>query len=1216
MARKSFRRVLLLLTTVIGLVLALPSLAAAADLDIVITAADEELGAYTGTEPFDAAPGPGNDTGPYNNIVRTNDFISFSWAVSVENGPAPNTTITQTLPQGLVWEYLPGFCSTEVDVTPKSEIIDDGRTIICNLGDRSNMAANFNVRAFVKGDNPNGTVFNTTATVSSSDPTTDAKTSNNVSVTVSAAPRVNLSKQAALPLVQGVQRNGEWGQQITFPITLQIDAENGKGARGNELIVATDANPLTFKDVLGPGLDDLEFIGCGLGGFTGLPGGQGKGPASVSHSGSISCTPDANGDIDIRIPAPGGTEPDLTGEHRPINNSGGTPVPANRTYLAVYYVRFWIANDDIPATDGLKVADTFTNFDPVSISGTQNFPGTGEPIEDNSASVDVVRFVPTQGTISFAKYFTPINSNSSTAWTNNHHIYPGTVFRAHVSSTLGGQLPVNYNGVVYCEIFDNTTYHLTTEQLPAGVTTPAYTLSLSPGVTAVIEYGVSGTSGHDATTWTAMRQEDCNDDAVTQWAQNWEDLGVPLEQINRVRMKLTSASGQVDPHSSGNRLVLQLKARNTFLGTNDLIPTGQILANFARISQNFDNGSGTWGANNYNPETAGGGNWGDRVFLTRGEVRIAKDSDPAGKTAIVGGETVKFKLQPTVTGYELPDGVMHDVVVKDTISQYSDYVVGSGSPEPDSVTPNGNGTTTLTWNLGDLNINEPVPPITYEVKYKLAVPNGAQSVNTVVISSPDDASMESLRTDTHTVLTSRESGILTAKQTLTPWTEPGDEHVFQVEYANNAAITQNWMAVIDILPYNGDQHGSNFTGELRLKEVQAEAGEDIYYTSRNPSEIVIYPKDDSNDLAAGSTKWCLEADFGSAGCPTSRAEATAVMVRKNTPTEVGEGHIFKVVLETEGNRTGDVYYNKTGVGSSNTTLQTSSEVVVDKVVASSLGDYVWLDANKDGIQDQGEQPVDGVTVKLSGTDKHGHDVQLETKTANGGRYLFENLVSGDYEITFVAPDGYEFTLLRQGNDREVDSDADPTSGRTGPITIASPIPLQADQEDLTWDAGIYEKPVVQQPEEPQTPTDEKPKPKPNPQPKPRLTLAKRADKQVAMPGQRVAYRIEIRNTRRGSVARNVKICDRLPRMTSLVKAPGGTLVEGQVCWRFKSIAFTPASKPIVRRIVLRVDRDARGGAKLVNRVYGPGGVSATAAVRVKPRPGSGVSPAHGGGVTG
>ena len=49
-----------------------------------------------------------------------------------------------------------------------------------------------------------------------------------------------------------------------------------------------------------------------------------------------------------------------------------------------------------------------------------------------------------------------------------------------------------------------------------------------------------------------------------------------------------------------------------------------------------------------------------------------------------------------------------------------------------------------------------------------------------------------------------------------------------------------------------------------------------------------------------------------------------------------------------------------------------------------LGDYVWLDKNNDGIQEEGENGIEGITVELV---KNGA-VVATTTTGNQGQYFF------------------------------------------------------------------------------------------------------------------------------------------------------------------------------------------------------------------------------------
>ena len=117
---------------------------------------------------------------------------------------------------------------------------------------------------------------------------------------------------------------------------------------------------------------------------------------------------------------------------------------------------------------------------------------------------------------------------------------------------------------------------------------------------------------------------------------------------------------------------------------------------------------------------------------------------------------------------------------------------------------------------------------------------------------------------------------------------------------------------------------------------------------------------------------------------------------------------------------------------------------------ASLGNRVWYDDNKNGLQDLGEDGVKNVTVKLYNS---SNALLATTQTDVDGYYLFENLQPGNYYVEFVLPAGYQFTSQNEGNDSEIDSDADETTGKTALTN------LTAGENDLSWDAGIYCKPV-------------------------------------------------------------------------------------------------------------------------------------------------------------
>ncbi len=127
---------------------------------------------------------------------------------------------------------------------------------------------------------------------------------------------------------------------------------------------------------------------------------------------------------------------------------------------------------------------------------------------------------------------------------------------------------------------------------------------------------------------------------------------------------------------------------------------------------------------------------------------------------------------------------------------------------------------------------------------------------------------------------------------------------------------------------------------------------------------------------------------------------------------------------------------------------------VPPVLKGGLGDRVWLDTNANGIQDEGENGIEGAIVKL--LDKDGNPV-AEQATDSSGLYLFTNLdTASQYIVECQAPPEFEGVVLRspanQGTNDETDSDADVTTGRTGLNSVP------AGGNNLSVDCGWYVKP--------------------------------------------------------------------------------------------------------------------------------------------------------------
>ncbi|SDG56886.1 MULTISPECIES: SdrD B-like domain-containing protein [unclassified Duganella] len=115
---------------------------------------------------------------------------------------------------------------------------------------------------------------------------------------------------------------------------------------------------------------------------------------------------------------------------------------------------------------------------------------------------------------------------------------------------------------------------------------------------------------------------------------------------------------------------------------------------------------------------------------------------------------------------------------------------------------------------------------------------------------------------------------------------------------------------------------------------------------------------------------------------------------------------------------------------------------------ATLGDRVWLDSNRNGVQDSGDTGVAGVKVLL--LDAAGNPTGVSATTDATGSYSFSNLKPGTYSVQFdksTLPANFAFTNADVGDDGK-DSDANISTGKTASVT------LNSGDVNNTLDAGI------------------------------------------------------------------------------------------------------------------------------------------------------------------
>jgi hypothetical protein len=112
------------------------------------------------------------------------------------------------------------------------------------------------------------------------------------------------------------------------------------------------------------------------------------------------------------------------------------------------------------------------------------------------------------------------------------------------------------------------------------------------------------------------------------------------------------------------------------------------------------------------------------------------------------------------------------------------------------------------------------------------------------------------------------------------------------------------------------------------------------------------------------------------------------------------------------------------------------------VQQATLGDRVWEDSNGNGVQDSGEQGLNGVTVDLKDSLAIPWPARLPMMAASTASPWIRVPTA-----SLKAPGGYAATAQNQGSNAAVDSDID-ANGNSASVT------LMAGQNNGNLDAGL------------------------------------------------------------------------------------------------------------------------------------------------------------------
>lgn len=242
--------------------------------------------------------------------------------------------------------------------------------------------------------------------------------------------------------------------------------------------------------------------------------------------------------------------------------------------------------------------------------------------------------------------------------------------------------------------------------------------------------------------------------------------------------------------------------------------------------------------------------------------------------------------------------------------------------------------------------------------------------------------------------------------------------------------------VLDILPYDNDDAGSDFHGSYTLSgnKIQvsyqkvngaAQTRMRLFYTTEDKIQTVENGRRLEADIFKGLEAENLENSFTAGGVQweeaNSNSEGTVFEIPEGiTPTAVvfaGEAKADErmtatISLDLKGQKIGDTYHNKSSTKLGVLEVPLSSSVAQVTVIGRDISGTAWQDQNQNGIFDEEDSTLSNVKVRLYQAD--GTEIIQtvvgesygEIETDPNGRYCFENVPESTqgYYVKFESPE--------------------------------------------------------------------------------------------------------------------------------------------------------------------------------------------------------------------
>lgn len=417
---------------------------------------------------------------------------------------------------------------------------------------------------------------------------------------------------------------------------------------------------------------------------------------------------------------------------------------------------------------------------------------------------------------------------------------------------------------------------------------------------------------------------------------------------------------------------------------------------------------------------------------------LDSNNQPKKKYSIDDG-IINYKIIPKLTnGRTKSDGdsYINKVIVTNYLPKGLIFKEDSVNKQPKSIEVDSKtGETIITWEYEDWQVNRDAPDfpeITFSANIDMTIENNSQLENkTVIYTKNDYREEEQYRTSVYGIIIANVLSIQANKAFENNIVEIDENLVSNLTLNNYSRIQLKDIRILEVLPYNGDENGSDFSGEYTIKIGKLDDGMKVYYTTVTPSLLESkagLSRDENDRLNPANINFEKNTEWIETTENEEINNATALVITKDAVASNAETFFSYEIIPTN-TKPNSKYATSANIIATGYPTVLKTNVSIGSILQRNIEGTVWYDSNENGLLDYDELKASDVKVEVIdistndiATDVFNNKIE-NIKTDYDGNYSIKGLKKGSYKVRFVLPNNTKVTTKAVGTDNKINSKA-------------------------------------------------------------------------------------------------------------------------------------------------------------------------------------------------